>query len=59
MAFKEAVLEDARLSSLDWQDDKVLDLQESMEMERLERLLNLLIPNEEEVERNGGDSRQE
>jgi len=45
-AFKEAVLEDAKLSSLDWQADEVIHLQEVVELERLQRLLDLLIPDE-------------
>lgn len=44
-AFKEAVLEEARLKIMDWDTDDILRLQEEMELERLERLLNLLIPN--------------
>jgi len=49
-AFKEAVLEDARLSVLDWQADEVIHLHEVAELERLQKLLDLLIPNGEEVE---------
>ena len=45
-AFKEAVLEDARLSTLDWQADEVIHLQEVVELERLQKLLDLLIPDE-------------
>ena len=45
-AFKEAVLEDARLSILDWQADEVIHLQEVVELERLEKLLDLVIPDE-------------
>ena len=45
-AFKEAILEDARLSILDWQADEVIHLQEEVELERLEKLLDLVIPDE-------------
>ncbi|MGA2158495.1 MAG: hypothetical protein ABSG90_04680 [Dehalococcoidia bacterium] len=50
-AFKEAVLEEARLKVMDWDADDVLKLQEEMELERLERLLNLLIPNDNSNEK--------
>jgi hypothetical protein len=49
IAFKEAVLEDARLALLDWNTDDVLQEQSQLELERLERLLNLLIKDEEEA----------
>jgi len=45
-AFKEAVLEDAKLSALDWQADEVIHVQEVVELERLQKLLDLLIPDE-------------
>jgi len=45
-AFKEVVIEEARLSLLDWQADEVIHLQEEVELERLQKLLNLLIPDE-------------
>ena len=48
-AFKEAVLEDARLSLLDWRADEVIHLQEVGELERLQKLLDLVIPDEKEV----------
>ena len=47
-AFKEAALEDARLSTLDWQADEVIHLQARVELERLQELLDLLIPEESE-----------
>jgi len=46
-AFKEAVLEEARLEAMGWQDDKVLHIQNQMELEKLEKLLGLLIPDSE------------
>lgn len=45
-AFKEAVLEEARLSILDWNADEVIHLQEEVELERLQKLLDLVIPEE-------------
>ena len=48
-AFKKAVLEDAKLSLLDWQADEVIHLQEEVELERLQKLLDLVIPDEKEV----------
>jgi hypothetical protein len=45
LAFKQAVLEEARLAALDWLADDVLQEQEKMELERVEKLLNILIPN--------------
>jgi hypothetical protein len=50
-SFKEAVLEEARLKLMDWETDDILRLQEEMEFERLERLLNLLIPSNEPDEK--------
>ena len=47
--FKEAVLEDARLSLLDWTADEVIHLQEEVELERLQKLLDLVIPSEKGV----------
>ena len=47
-AFKEAVLDDARLALLDWRADEVIHLQEEVELERLQRLLDLVIPEEME-----------
>jgi hypothetical protein len=44
LAFKQAVLEEARLKAMDWENDDVLRLQEQLELERLESLLNMLIP---------------
>jgi hypothetical protein len=46
-AFREAVLEDARLAALDWRADDVLLMQEQLELERLEKLLGVLIPSGE------------
>ena len=43
-AFKRAVLEEAKLSHVDWDVDEVLNLQDKMELDRLEQLLGLLIP---------------
>ena len=49
-AFREAVLEDARLAVMDWRADNVLLTQEKMELERLQRLLAMLIPCGEDPE---------
>ena len=46
-AFKEAVLEEARLAAMDWEVDEVLHAQNQKELERLEKLLGLLIPDDE------------
>ena len=48
-AFKEAALEDARLATLDWQADEIIHLQEEVELERLQKLLDVLIPDEKEA----------
>ena len=48
-AFREAVLGDARLAVMDWRADEVLLMQERMELERLEKLLHMLIPSEDEL----------
>jgi hypothetical protein len=47
-AFREAVLEEARLSLLDWRADEVIHLQEEVDLERLQKLLDLVIPEEME-----------
>ena len=46
-AFKEAVLEEARLAAMDWEADEVLHAQNQKELERLEKLLGLLMPDDE------------
>ena len=43
-AFKEVVLEEARLAVIDWETDEVLCIQNQIELERLEKLLEKLIP---------------
>ena len=43
--FKEAVLEEARLGVMDWDADEILTIQNQTELERLEKLLDKLIPN--------------
>ena len=43
-AFKEAVLNESRLTVVDRQYDEVLSVQNQTELERLSRLLGLLIP---------------
>ncbi len=43
-AFKEAVLEEAGLAAMDWEEDEVLHAQNQNELERLANLLGLLIP---------------
>ncbi|MFC1901602.1 hypothetical protein ACFLX3_01555 [Chloroflexota bacterium] len=49
-AFKEVVLEEARLAVMDWEADEVLHAQNQTELERLYKLFELLIPDSE----NGG-----
>jgi len=46
-AFKEVVLEEASLAVMDWEADEVLHVQNQNELERLSKLLELLIPNSE------------
>ena len=46
-AFKKVVLEEAKLAVMDWEVDEVLYAQNQTELERLERLLGLLIPDSE------------
>ena len=46
-AFKEAVLEEAILAVMDWEADEVFHAQNQKELERLEKLLGLLIPDDE------------
>ena len=46
-AFKEAVLEEARLSAVDWEADEVLSINNQTELVRLEKLLEKLIPGNE------------
>ncbi len=43
-AFREVVLEEARLDTMDCEVDEVLHIQKQMELERLNKLLGLLIP---------------
>jgi len=45
--FKEAVLEEAKLAVIDWESDEVLCIQNQIELERLEKLLEKLIPGNE------------
>ena len=49
-AFKEAVLEEAKLAAMDWETDEILYIQNQTELERLEKLLKKLIPDND----NGG-----
>ena len=46
-AFKEVVLEEARLAVMDWEADEVLSIQNQTELERLGKLLEKLIPGNE------------
>ncbi len=46
-AFKETVLQEARLATMDWIADEVLLVQEQAELKRLQAMLELLIPDEE------------
>ncbi|MFC1861737.1 hypothetical protein ACFLX6_00365 [Chloroflexota bacterium] len=49
-AFKELVLEEARLAVMDWEADEVIHAQSQIELERLNKLLELLIPDIESVD---------
>ena len=49
-AFKEAVLEEAKLATMDWEPDEVLHAQNQTELERLNKLLALLIPDSENAD---------
>ena len=46
--FKEVVLEEARLAVMDWTADEVLNIQERAELDRLQSLFEVLIPDVEE-----------
>ena len=50
-AFKEAVLQEASLASLDWEIDEILHLQDEAELERLSKVLALLIPEQDSNDR--------
>ncbi|MFC2045696.1 hypothetical protein ACFLUH_03355 [Chloroflexota bacterium] len=51
-AFKEAVLAEAKLAAMDdWDADEVLHAHNQTELERLNKLLGLLIPGSEEGDR--------
>ncbi len=47
-AFKETVLQEARLATMDWVDDEALLVLEQAELKRLQAILELLIPDDEE-----------
>lgn len=49
-AFKTVVLEEAELAAMAWEDDEVLDIQNQIELARLEKVLGKLIPDDKEVE---------
>jgi hypothetical protein len=49
LVFKEVVLEEARLKAMDWNIDDVLQIQDKGELERLEKLFSVLIPDDEEI----------
>ena len=42
--FRAAVLEEAKLAVMDWECDEVLNIQNQIELDRLEKLLEKLIP---------------
>jgi len=42
--FKEAVLDEAKLAAMDWEADEVLCIQNKAELDRLEKTLEKLIP---------------
>ena len=44
-------MEEARLTCLDWDADEVLHLQDEMELNRLEKVLDLLVPEEQDGDR--------
>ncbi len=46
--FKEVVLEEARLGIMDWSNDEIITIQNQCELERLEKLLEQLIPDADE-----------
>lgn len=46
-AFKEVVLEEASLAVMDWEADEVIHAQNETELERLTKLLGLVIPDSE------------
>ena len=46
--FKEVVLEEARLGAMEWDADEILTIQNQAELERLEKLLDKLIPNNDD-----------
>jgi hypothetical protein len=54
-AFRETVLEEARLSLLDWEADEVIRLQDEVDLDRLQKLLDLVIPEEMEGNNEGID----
>ena len=57
-AFKEAVLEEARLAVLDWGPDEVIHIQDQAELERLQTSLRVLIPDDDEWKNGQEESRQ-
>ena len=57
MAFKRAVLGEARLAALTWQDDDVLRVNGQAEVHRLETLLEELIPENEDSEEAADETR--
>jgi len=57
MAFKRAVLGEARLAALTWQDDDVLRVNGQAEVHRLETLLKELIPENEDSEEAADETR--
>lgn len=44
-SFRDVVLEEAKLAAMEWVCDEVLNIQNQIELERLEKLLEKLIPN--------------
>ena len=42
------MLEEARLGAMDWDADEILTIQNQAELERLEKLLDKLIPNNDD-----------
>lgn len=47
LAFKEVVLQEARMTVMDWTDDEILQQQDKDELNRLTSLLELVIPDNE------------
>lgn len=56
LTFREAVLTEARLKLMNFPDDEVLRIEYQKDYERLQAILDLLIPVNDETEQSGDDS---